>query len=83
MTRTMDTTDPLLRDLVLWINREPRHYEDVMDAWRTSCPRLTIWEDAIDGGLIKRTFKPGVGDIVSVTDKGLAYLQQAGTHSAA
>ena len=39
-------TAPVLRDLVLWISREPRAYVDVMDAWRTHCPRLTIWEDA-------------------------------------
>mgnify|MGYP002382501856 CR=1 FL=1 len=28
-------------DLVEWIAKEPRPYADVMDAWRTSCPRLT------------------------------------------
>lgn len=35
--------DPLLRDLVQWVSRSPRPYADVMDAWRTSCPRLTIY----------------------------------------
>lgn len=69
--------DPLLRDLVLWVSREPRTYADVMDAWRTSCPRLTIWEDAVEQGLVSRSFKAGKGDIVRVTDKGLAYVQSA------
>jgi len=40
--------DPLVLDFVEWIAKEPRAYADVLDAWRTSCPRLTVWEDAID-----------------------------------
>lgn len=49
-------TDPLLRDLVQWVSRGPRPYAEVMDAWRTHCPRLTIWEDAVEHGLVTRTF---------------------------
>jgi hypothetical protein len=45
-----DTTDPLVLDLVEWIAREPRLYAEVIETWRTSCPRLTIWEDAVDRG---------------------------------
>lgn len=41
-------------DFVEWIAAGPRRYRDVMDAWKTSCPRLTIWEDAIDQGLVQR-----------------------------
>ena len=37
--------DPLVLDLVEWVAKEPRTYAEVMDAWRTSCPRLTVWED--------------------------------------
>ena len=37
-----DTTDPLVLDLVEWIAREPRLYAEVIETWRTSCPRLTI-----------------------------------------
>lgn len=77
MTETSTEIDPLLRDLVLWVSRCPRPYADVMDAWRTSCPRLTIWEDAIEQGLVTRTFETGVGDTVHVTDKGRAYLRDA------
>ena len=40
----------LVLDLVEWIATQPRSYADVMDAWRTSCPRLPIWEDALDHG---------------------------------
>jgi hypothetical protein len=35
-----------------WIAAKPRTYGDTMEAWRTSCPRLTIWEDAVGDGLI-------------------------------
>ncbi len=45
-----DSTDPLVLDLVEWIAREPRLYAEVIETWRTSCPRLTIWEDAVDRG---------------------------------
>ena len=50
----VDTTDPLVLDLVEWIAREPRLYSDVIETWRTSCPRLTIWEDAVDRGYVVR-----------------------------
>ena len=44
------TLDPLVMDLVAFVAAEPRPYDEVIDAWRTSCPRLTVWEDAIDRG---------------------------------
>ena len=68
----------LVLDLVEWISQEPRAYEDVMTAWRTSCPRLTIWEDAIDNGLVSRNQDPGRGSRVHVTEKGLMVLRQDG-----
>lgn len=50
----MQAPDPLVLDLVEWVAREPRPYAGVIDAWRTSCPRLTIWEDAVDFGYLER-----------------------------
>lgn len=44
---------PLLRDLVAFVAPAPLPLAQVMDAWRTSCPRLTVWEDAIDQGLVE------------------------------
>jgi len=44
--------EPLILDLLQWLSDGERTYEEVMDAWRTSCPRLTVWEDANDRGLI-------------------------------
>jgi len=44
--------EPLILDLLQWLTNADRTYEEVMDAWRTSCPRLPVWEDANDRGLI-------------------------------
>ena len=54
-----ETTDALVLDLVEWIGREPRLYSEVIETWRTSCPRLTIWEDAVDRGYVAR--QPATG----------------------
>jgi hypothetical protein len=43
----------LTRDFLAWVAAAPRSYADAMEAWRSSCPRLTIWEDALDDGLIR------------------------------
>jgi hypothetical protein len=47
-----DVVESLILDLIEWVELKPRTYEEVMDAWRTSCPRLPVWEDANDRGLI-------------------------------
>jgi len=44
--------EPLILDLVQWVMRTARPYPEVIDAWRTSCPRLTVWEDAMERGLV-------------------------------
>lgn len=70
------TIEPLVRDLVEWVSKAPRSYEDVMDAWRTSCPRLTVWEDAVDRGLLRRERLPGGGLVVVVTPEGRRLLAE-------
>ncbi|HEY6022802.1 MAG TPA: hypothetical protein VIV34_01340 [Pseudolabrys sp.] len=67
--------DALVFDLVEWVAREPRTYAEVIDAWRTSCPRLTVWEDAVDRGLVKRETASGGGALVLVTASGRRYLR--------
>ena len=69
------TMEPLILDMVEWIAREPRTYGEVMDAWRTSCPRLTVWEDAVDRGLVAREMQPAIGVMVVVTPEGREWLQ--------
>jgi hypothetical protein len=73
-----ETTDPLVLDLVEWIAKQPRLYSEVIEAWRTSCPRLTIWEDAVDRGYVAREAVAGVGTIVSVTEDGDKFLRDSG-----
>lgn len=73
----------LVLDLVEWVAKQPRPYAEVMDAWRTSCPRLTIFEDAVDGGLIESRTAPGGGVLVAVTAAGSAVLQEHGRLPAA
>jgi hypothetical protein len=70
-----DTSDPLVLDLVEWIAREPRLYSEVIETWRTSCPRLTIWEDAVDRGYVTRESVPGTGIRVAVTEGGEKFLR--------
>lgn len=70
----MMTYDPLVLDLVQWVAREPRTYAEVLDAWKTSCPRLTVWEDAIDQGLLTRKKIGSRGTIVVLTGLGRTVL---------
>jgi len=71
------STYPLILDLLAWLEREPRLYADVMDRWRTSCPRLTVWEDAVDGGFVERVQAPGAAAVVRLTERGVRSLRQA------
>ena len=50
----------LILDLLRWLAAGPRTYAETMEAWRTSCPRLTIWEDAVDAGYVTRRSLEGV-----------------------
>ena len=76
-----ESTDPLVLDLVEWIAREPRLYSEVIETWRTSCPRLTIWEDAVDRGFVTRETSAGAGVKVTVTDGGAQFLRAHGRMS--
>jgi hypothetical protein len=55
-------TDALTRQMLEWIAARPRDRAEVMEAWRTSCPRLSIWEDACIDGFID--YQPGTGKII-------------------
>jgi hypothetical protein len=70
-----DTVDSLILDLLEWIGPNPRPYPEVLEAWRTSCPRLPVWEDANDRGFIARDRAPGRGILVSVSDAGREHLR--------
>jgi hypothetical protein len=63
-------------DFLGWLEPGPRDYADVMEAWRTSCPRLTVWEDAIDAGFIACTHTAGQPLQVELTDEGRRFLRE-------
>jgi hypothetical protein len=69
-----DTVEALILDLLEWVSGRERTYEEVMDAWRTSCPRLPVWEDANDRGLIATDHSAG-RSVVRITPAGRALLE--------
>ncbi len=69
-------TRTLVCDLVEWVAIRPRTYADAMAAWRTSCPRLPIWEEATDLGLVVVERREGAGTVVTVTPAGLEFLRR-------
>ncbi len=70
----MQNIKPLILDLVEWVEKEPRAYAEVMDVWKTSCPRLTVWEDAVDKGFLIRKHDDH-GQRVLVTPAGRDFLK--------
>jgi D-3-phosphoglycerate dehydrogenase len=70
-----DPIDSLILDLLEWIGPGERPYRETMEAWRTSCPRLPVWEDATDRGFIERHHEPGRAARVSVSAAGAAHLR--------
>lgn len=68
--------EPLILDLLEWLGPDPRPYSEVMDAWRTSCPGLPVWEEANERGFILQRREPGRGVCVSVWAAGVEFLQR-------
>jgi hypothetical protein len=69
----MADADKLLTiQLLAWIAARPRGYAETLDAWRTQCPRLAVWEEAKAEGLVDCA--PGSDGSVTLTQKGLALL---------
>ena len=66
--------EPLVLDLLEWLTLRPRPYGEVMEAWKSSCPRLTVWEDSLDAGYVRR----GADGVISVTAPGRDRLKAAG-----
>lgn len=70
----VNPVDALILDLLEWIGPEPRGYSEVIDAWRTSCPRLPVWEEASARGFIERHHVRGSEAMVSVSASGKKFL---------
>ena len=75
MTIVLSTVEVLVLDLLEWLSRQDRSYEETMEAWRTSCPKLPVWEDANEGGLV--SIESGNGrSYVRVTPAGFELLKK-------
>jgi hypothetical protein len=68
-----DTVENLILDLLEWVSSRDRTREEVIDAWRTSCPRLPVWEEANDRGLLNVERLHGTS-FVRLTRLGYALL---------
>jgi len=69
-----DTVENLILDLVEWVGRRERTYQETMDAWGTSCPRFPVWEDATERGLVETVSAHG-RSLVRATSASLALLK--------
>jgi hypothetical protein len=43
----------LTEQFLSWVADRPRSYAEAMEAWRSTCPRLSIWEDALGDELVR------------------------------
>jgi hypothetical protein len=65
--------DASTSELLTWVSSCQRTHAEAMDAWRTHCPRLTVWEDAVLAGLVRVVRGPD-GQRVVLTAAGEAAL---------
>jgi hypothetical protein len=76
MEATMSQEPSLIMvQFLAWVADRPRNYAQAMEAWRSSCPRLSVWEDAIIEGLVR--IESNANRTVSLTPRGIAVLEQA------
>jgi hypothetical protein len=71
----METVENLIVDLVEWVGSKDRSYRETLEAWRTSCPRLPVWEEANDRGLLETVADGGIS-VVRPTPAGLRLLRE-------
>ena len=73
------SSSALMIELLAWVQARPRTFSEAMEAWRTSCPRMPIWEDAVMGGLleIQAADSGRGGPTVKLTETGRALLAES------
>lgn len=65
----------IMLQFLAWVADRPRHYRDTMEAWHSTCPRLSVWEDAIIEGLVR--LENDAGRAVRLTRRGSEVLQKS------
>lgn len=71
---TSAVVDALILDLLEWVSHHPRPYREVIEVWGTTCPRLPVWEEANERGLLTRTPNGEGRPEVSLSAKGYRCL---------
>jgi hypothetical protein len=71
----------IMIQFLAWVADRPRTYPQTMAAWRSSCPRLSVWEDAIVDGLVR--VENGNGRAVVLTERGREILKSGAAAPAA
>ena len=74
----MPTTAAPTAQLLAWIAERSRSYEETIEAWKTSCPRLSVWEDALADGRLS-VWEDALADGLVRIDRGHVLLTTAGT----
>jgi len=71
----------LMLEFLAWISSRRRTYAETMNAWQSTCPRHTVWEDAMIDGFIELNRKPALVDPeVILTPLGKALLNGSNGH---
>ena len=68
--------EALVIDLLEWIGPKGRPYSELIEVWRTSCPRLPVWEEANERGFIEHRHERGHGTYVSISRLGADHLRK-------
>jgi hypothetical protein len=75
MDSSTTASTALTLQFLAWVADGPRTYGEAMDAWRSTCPRLSIWEDAVRDGLVRLENGGGMkSSLVVLTPAGRARL---------
>jgi len=74
-----ETVESLVLDLLEWLGRGERGYAETMEAWRTSCPRMPVWEIANERGFVANHSIDGRA-VVALTESGRRHLGEQRVH---
>jgi hypothetical protein len=71
-----EAVEPLMLEFLAWVSRRYRTYAEAMEAWQTTCPRHTVWEDAMIDGFIQVESQDHQCEVI-LTARGRAMLEES------
>ena len=69
----------IMIQFLAWVADRPRTYSQTMEAWHSTCPRLSVWEDAIIDRLVR--IDNDADRAVVLTAQGRAVLKKASANA--